>query len=838
MSNGIGGKFTKMSAEDTLKELKVNPDQGLSSSEAAERLKQYGENALEEKRRSLWKLFFSFFTGPINYLIEAAAIISAALHRWPDFIMIVGLLLVNAALGFWQEYSAENAIDALKNSLALRARVLRDGKWQDVEAKHLVPGDIVFVKLGNILPADLKLVHGEYLSVDQSALTGESLPVDKQVGDVAYSGTIARLGEMNGVVTETGMETFFGKTARLVDSAKTGSHFQQAIVKIGNFLMYSTLLVAVIILLTDLYRVYVEKSLHESTGGLMVFIMVVIVAGIPVALPAVLSVTLAVGAHRLAQLKAIVAKLTAIEEIAGMDILCSDKTGTLTKNQLTVHDVSLFDGKDQKEVLMIAALASKPDSKDAIDDAILAKLNDNALLKQFSCAKLIPFDPVRKRIEATIKTAAGKEMLCVKGAPQIVLNLTSPTAELVQRVTKEVEACASRGFRTLGVAKQEDGKWTFLGLIPLFDPPREDTLDTIRHAKDLSVGVKMVTGDHTAIARELSAQLEMGTNICPVGKMFANDVTAEQREHMLSTADGFAEVFPEHKFNIVQSLQHRGHIVGMTGDGVNDAPALKQADVGIAVSGATDAARAAADLVLTQPGLLTISHAIEESRRIFGRMKSYAMFRISETVRLLLFLLLAMLVFNAHPLTALMIIFIALLVDLPIMAIAYDNMPIDKAPVKWDMREVLTVANGVAVFGVISTFGLYAIGKEYWHMGLSQLQTLSFMAILCGGNLTIYLTRNTGLVWMKPLPETRFMLATMFSIVVGTLASVYGLWSKDFVGVGWVYVGWAWLYILICFFILMFIKAGIYKLMGHKRTYHVSYLEKQVHKHMHQVGLE
>lgn len=836
MSDSIGGKYSKMSCEDALAELSVKTDTGLTSGEAAKRLEQYGLNTIEENRESLWLKLFSFFWGPIPWMIEVAAILSAALERWPDLIMIVSLLLINAALGFVQESKADSAIQALKDSLALRARALRDGKWADIEATDLVPGDIIMMKLGNIIPADVKLVEGEYLSVDQSALTGESLPVDKLKGDDAFSGTIAKLGEMVGVVTETGMNTFFGRTAKLVDSAHTQSHFQQAIVRIGNFLIMMTMAVCAVIFATDIYRVYFAHTSTGTFGSIIIFILVLVIAGIPVALPAVLSVTMAVGASRLAKLKAIVSKLTAIEEIAGMDILCSDKTGTLTKNQLTVHEVKVFDAENKEDILLTAALASKPDSKDAIDDAILEHLQNKEALKAFTTEKIIPFDPVRKRIEATVKKG-DVEQLCVKGAPQVVLDLTSPNDDLNARVNKEVEAQAARGFRTLGVAHQIEGTWTFLGLIPLFDPPRDDTLETLRHAKDLGVDVKMVTGDHTAIARELSGQLELGTNICPVGKMFAKGVSPETQEELLSTADGFAEVFPEHKFNIVQSLQHKGHIVGMTGDGVNDSPALKQADVGIAVSGATDAARAAADLVLTEPGLITISHAIEESRRIFGRMKSYAMYRISETVRLLLFLLLAMLVFDSHPLTAVMIIFIALLNDLPIMMIAYDNMPIHKNPVSWSMKEVLVIANGVAIIGVVSSFGLYYIGVAYWHMTMPQLQTLSFFAILCGGNLTIYLTRNTGLVWMKPFPEAKFMAATVFSLAIGTLSSVYGLWTKDFIGIGWHYVALSWAYVAVWFVALMFIKAALYKMMGHVNDYHESYLGKEVNKHMHQVGL-
>jgi H+-transporting ATPase len=815
MTETSHGKYDDMSVDDVLKTFNADQKSGLTASEAAERLTKYGPNQLDEKRESLWKKLFGFFWGPIPWMIEIAIVLSGALSRWPDFIMIAILLLVNAALGFFQEYKAGNAIEALKKKLALQARVLRDGKWQDISAQSLVPGDMTLIKLGNIIPADVKLVSGEYLSVDQSSLTGESLPVNKAAGDVAFSGTIAKLGEMVGVVIETGMETFFGKTAALVKTAKTKSHFQKAVVSIGNFLIFTTLGIAIIIAGVDIYRMEYSHAINETWGQLVVFLLVLVIAGIPVALPAVLSVTMAVGAAQLAKLKAIVSKLTSIEELAGMDTLCSDKTGTLTKNELTVGDLVLYAAQKEEDILLAASLACSTEGTDAIDHAILERFGKVDELKKYQVKKFIPFDPMRKRTEATLQTPDGKTIEVSKGAPQIVLDMAKPDEALHNKVHDKIEELAKSGYRTLGIAQKEGGgEWRFLGLMPLFDPPRDDTTDMLRHVENMGVRVKMVTGDQGAIAKELSKQLGLGTNILSTTHLNADDVLPNQKEKMVEDADGFAEVFPEHKFEIVKILQKAKRIVGMTGDGVNDAPALKQADVGIAVSGATDAARAAASLVLTEPGLMVISHAIEAARKIFGRMKSYAMYRVSETMRLLLFLLLAMLVFDNHPLTAVMIILIALLNDIPIMMIAYDNMVVQKDPVFWDMREIFVIAVGLAVVGVISTFGLYWIGDRYWHFTFAQGRTLAFMAILCGGNLTIYLTRNFGYVFAKPLPDWKFFLATMFSQVVGTLASVYGLWSKEFIGIGWKYVGYAWIYILVWFVICMFTKILLYKLLG------------------------
>ncbi|MBN1914539.1 MAG: plasma-membrane proton-efflux P-type ATPase [Parachlamydiales bacterium] len=838
MSENMPKYDPKMSSEEALKIFNVQIAKGLSSSEAQSRLATYGENTLEIKKESLFRKFFSYFWGPIPWMIEIAAFLSALLEKWPDFIVILAMLIINGILGFFQEYKAGNAIEALRKKLALRSRVLRDGTWKEIEAKNLVPGDIIQIKLGNIIPADIKLISGEYISVDQSALTGESLPVDKKLAEDAYSGTIVKQGEMIGLVTSTGIHTFFGKTAQLVEKAKASSHFQEVVMKIGRFLIISTLTICALILSVSLYRLELTHTIHESLGKIIIFILVLVIAGIPIALPAVLSATLAIGANKLAQLKAIVSKLTSIEELASMDILCSDKTGTLTKNQLTVGEIHLFTAKNNNEILFDAALASNIEGNDAIDSAIIEKVSNPEELKKYQKKKFIPFDPSIKRTEATVITPDGKTIILSKGAPQVILTLCAPSKELEQKVQEAITTCASKGYRTLGVARKENDHWNYLGIIPLFDPPRDDTKQTMQHVQNMGVQIKMVTGDHVAIAQELAKNLDMKSNILPVKHLLEENHTTADLEEKIEKADGFAEVFPEHKFNIVKTLQDKKHIVGMTGDGVNDAPALKQADVGIAVSGATDAAKEAADLILTEPGLLVISHAIEEARKIFGRMKSYAMYRITETCRLLLFLGASMMAFNDHPLTAIMIIVIALLNDIPIMMIAYDHMRTHSKPVLWNMKEVLTISIGLAVVGVVSTFGLYWIGDRIWFAAIEDpttkfyyLRTLAFMGILCGGNLTIYLTRNVGAIWQKPLPEWKFFLSTIVSLTIGTIVAVYGLGTTDFMGIGWKYVAYSWIYILIWFFICMLVKEALYRTIGYdKKRYYEEFLEKTAEK--------
>ena len=788
---------------------------GLSEEEATRLLAQYGENALSEHHVSVFQRLAQFFWGPIPWMIEAAALLSGLLQHWADLAIILAMLFINAGVGFWQEFKADNAIALLKQRLALKARVRRDGQWKDIEAKLLVPGDVVLVKLGNIIPADLKLIGGAYLSVDQAALTGESLPVDKKIGDDAYSGSIAKQGEMTGLVTATGMKTYFGKTAHLVEQAKTVSHFQRAVLRIGNFLILVTVGLVLVIGIAALFR-------HDPLLETLQFALILTVASIPVALPAVLSVTMAIGAERLASFKAIVSRLVAIEEMAGMDILCSDKTGTLTKNELTLGDIEPAPSVTPAELMEAAALASRRDAPDAIDAAIFADAPSAEAPSAYAVKAFRPFDPVAKRAEADIEQD-GKLFKVAKGAPQVIIDLCAPSLDERKAIGASVERDGAKGFRTLGVARtDESGKWRFLGLLPLFDPPREDCAQTISVIRSMGVDIKMVTGDHESIARQIAGQLKLGQNIVVADSVFGQGDAQEQLSHIVA-ADGFARVFPEHKFKIVKALQGAGHIVGMTGDGVNDAPALKQADIGIAVSGATDAARAAADLVLTAPGLAVIATAIEEARRIFERMNSYAIYRIAETMRLLLFMTTSILIFNFYPVTAVMVVLLALLNDLPIMMIAYDNAPIASNPVRWDMTRVLTIATALGVYGVIESFGLFWIVRDYLHLPSPIVQALIFLKLLVSGHMTIYLTRNKGPVWERPWPSWKLVVPAEATQLLGTLAVVYGWFMAP---AGWPYALLIWAYTLVSFFVASAIKIGVYRLLDHRAASQARHLHR------------
>ena len=794
------------SLEKTLADLHASPA-GLTQGDAQQRLQQYGANALQEKKVSPLTRFLRYFWGPIPWMIEVAAILSAVVAHWADLTIISLLLLFNAGIGFWQEYKASSALEALKSQLALKARVLRDGQWQEILAADLVPGDVIRIRLGDIIPADVQLLEGDYLSVDQSALTGESLPVSKKTGDVAYSGTIAKQGEMVAVITATGMHTFFGKTAGLVQKAGAVSHFQKAVLHIGDYLIYIALGLVAVLITVELFR-------GQSFLSLLQFALILTVASIPVAMPAVLSVTMALGALKLSRMKAIVTRLESVEEMAGMRILCSDKTGTLTQNKLTLGALEPATGITQEDVLRAAALASKAEDQDSIDLAVLGAVADPQLLQGWQQQHFTPFGPVGKRTEAQVSDSSGQIWTMTKGAPQVILELCHLPKTLLQDMQGRIQALAEKGYRTLGVArKAASGDWQFLGIIPLFDPPREDSRDTIAQAEAHGIEVKMVTGDNMAIAKEISGQLGLRTNILPADQVFANqaDVTLIGAELRLkiAAADGFAQVFPEHKYGIVKVLQTDGYLVGMTGDGVNDAPALKQADVGIAVSGATDAARAAAALVLMAPGLNVIISAVEEARRIFERMNSYAIYRIVETIRIMVFVVLAILVFDFYPITAIMIILLAFFNDVPIMAIATDNTWLDPKPVRWDMHRVLTVSTVLGLIGVLQTFGMLLIGKDYFHMDIAHLQTLIFLKLAIAGHLTLFITRTRKPFFRKPYPSAILLWSAILTKAAATFFVVYPMGLVP--SITWGEAGVVWIYCILWVFVNDWVKVRVYK---------------------------
>ncbi len=835
---------------------------GLSSKEARKRLEKFGPNEIEEKEEPTWKKLAKHFWGPIPWMIEIAAVLSAILHKWDDFAIIILMLLINAGVDFWQERKADSAIKALKKRLEVKAKVLRDGKWIIVPARDLVPGDIVKVRLGDMIPADLKLIDGEYLLVDQSALTGESLPVTKHRGDLAYTGTVVKKGSMVGVVIATGYNTKFGKNAALIAKAEmheTG-HLHKMIIRVTDYLILVTLVLAAIILIVALYR-------GEPILEFVRFALVLVVASIPVAMPAVLSVTMAIGAMNLARKEAIIKKLSAIQELASVDILCVDKTGTLTKNQLVVAEPVTYNKFSKKDVIHYALLASRLEDKDPLELAIYnsaEKYGVKDVYKKIKVLSFLPFDPKIKRSEAKIKIGQ-KVIDVVKGAPQVVIALAGLKGKERERVEKDVYSLASRGYRTIGVAIRSKGKWTLVGLIPLYDPPREDAKETISDLRSMGVQVKMVTGDNKAIAKEIARILGLGENILTPEEMtgenrqelivlakvlareiylklkkkaseeeariFAEEVAheivkefegmrlpkgivkkhEEEIAELVERADGFAEVYPEHKYLIVSSLQKKAHIVAMTGDGVNDAPALKKADCGIAVDKATDAARMAADIILTAPGIRVISDAVVEARKIFKRMNTYVIYRIAETMRIMFFMTLAIVFLNTYPITPIMIVILALLNDIPILTIAYDNASPSRKSEKWNTHSILTMSTVLGLTGVISTFILYYIATAYLKLSSNVVSTLIFLKLAVAGHMTMYLSRHSKPFWARPWPSPIMFITVEATQILATLFAVYGILVTP---IGWSLAILVWGYALIWFLILDGIKVFTYRILA------------------------
>lgn len=817
--------------------LRCQPN-GLTSEAAQERLTIFGHNKLEEKEESKFLKFLGFMWNPLSWVMEAAAIMAIAMANgggkppdWQDFVGIITLLFINSTISFIEENNAGNAAAALMARLAPKAKVLRDGKWIEEDASILVPGDIISVKLGDIIPADARLLEGDPLKIDQSALTGESLPVTKGPGDSVYSGSTCKQGEIEAVVIATGVHTFFGKAAHLVDSTNQVGHFQKVLTAIGNFCICSIavgMIVEIIVMFPIQHREY-----RPGIDNLLVLL----IGGIPIAMPTVLSVTMAIGSHRLSQQGAITKRMTAIEEMAGMDVLCSDKTGTLTLNKLTV-DKNLIEvfakGVDADTVVLMAARASRMENQDAIDAAIVGTLADPKEARAgIQEVHFLPFNPTDKRTALTYIDSEGKMHRVSKGAPEQILNLVHNRSEIERRVHSVIDKFAERGLRSLAVAYQEvpegtkespGGPWQFIGLMPLFDPPRHDSAETIRRALNLGVNVKMITGDQLAIAKETGRRLGMGTNMYPssalLGQNKDESIAALPVDELIEKADGFAGVFPEHKYEIVKRLQARKHICGMTGDGVNDAPALKKADIGIAVADATDAARSASDIVLTEPGLSVIISAVLTSRAIFQRMKNYTIYAVSITIRIVLgFMLLALIwQFDFPPF---MVLIIAILNDGTIMTISKDRVKPSPQPDSWKLAEIFTtgiiLGGYLAMMTVIFFWAAYKTDFFPRTFGVSSLQqgdrddtrklaSAVYLQVSTISQALIFVTRARSWSFVER-PGLLLVAAFVIAQLIATLMAVYANWSFAAIeGIGWGWAGIVWLYNLIFYIPLDFIK--------------------------------
>ncbi|EMD32183.1 ATPase [Gelatoporia subvermispora B] len=828
--------------DDVFKLLQCD-ENGLSSEEAQRRLELFGPNRLESEEQNAFLQFLSFMWNPLSWVMEGAALVAIVLsngeHRppdWEDFVGIVLLLFINSAIGFYEERNAGNAVKALMDSLAPKAKVKRNGSWSEIESADLVPGDMIAFKIGDIVPADCRLTEAINVSIDQAALTGESLPQGKKNGDQCFSGSTCKQGEAEGVVISTGANTFFGRAASLVgqDDDTTG-HLQKILAQIGSFCLVSI----GIFVIAEIFCLYAGFRYNYRRG--LDNILVLLIGGIPIAMPTVLSVTLAVGAQQLAKYKAIVTRITAIEELAAVTILCSDKTGTLTTNKLTIdrETIRIYGPFSIEDVILLAAYASRTENQDAIDTCVVASLDDPARARAgITLLDFKPFNPVDKRTEITYREeSSGKLKRVTKGMTGIIIELCSrnKTEELENKLEADVEEFAARGLRALAVAYEEvDGDdpegegngFELIGLLPIFDPPREDTKQTIDDALLLGVKVKMVTGDQLAIAKETGRRLGLGDHMYPAkvlkdgpepGSRFAN------LDEMILDADGFAGVFPEHKYEIVKRLQGLGHLCAMTGDGANDAPALSRANVGIAVEGATDAARGAADIVLTEPGLSTIVHAIRGSRVIFQRMRNYSIYACAVTIRIVVcFAILAFAFkFDFPPF---MVLIIALLNDGTIMTLSVDRVLPSLTPDSWDLAEIFSFAVAYGIYLTASTIALVAIIIKttffYDKFGVTltngatmaidhndpQLHMIVYLQVAIISQALIFVTRSHGFFFMER-PSFALFFAFCIAQLVSSIIAAYANWgftNIHAISGGWIGIVWVWN--IIWFFPLDLIK--------------------------------
>ncbi|KAG2224450.1 hypothetical protein INT45_010516 [Circinella minor] len=842
--------LTKMEPTDIFRLLETTTD-GLTSQEAEARMQHFGPNRIQEKEENPILQFLGFMWNPLSWVMEAAAIVAIGVSNgggrppdYPDFIGIVILLLANSIIGFLEERQAGNAVKALMESLAPEAKVKRDGEWKSIEAADLVPGDVIATKLGDVIPADGRLIraHGE-VSIDQAALTGESLPVTKDAGDEVFSGSTMKQGEAEAIVIGTGSNTFFGRAARLVGEANEGiGHLQTILAKIGNFCLCSIgiFLVVEILVMYAAYRYAYRRGIDN--------ILVLLIGGIPIAMPTVLSVTLAIGAKQLAEHKAIVTRITAIEEMAAVTILCSDKTGTLTLNKLIVDQPTLrtyTSDYSVEDVMRIAAYASRMENQDAIDFCIVNALKDpKAAREGIDELEFKPFNPVIKRTEITYKRESdGKVFRATKGMSHFVLDLCTRGKDEAQikALNDDVDEFARRGLRALAVAIDEvpsgqvDGEglgFRLIGLLPIYDPPRSDTKETIDRAIELGVQVKMITGDQLAIAKETGRRLGMGDNMFlsttlkegpPAGSGYTSV------DELVMGADGFAGVYPEHKYEIVERLQKMGHMVAMTGDGVNDAPALSKANVGVAVAEASDAARSAADIVLTEPGLSVIIEALINSRQIFQRARNYSMYTCSVTIRIVVGFSIMVFAFK-FDFPPFMVLILAMLNDGTIMTISKDRVKPSPHPDQWNLFEIFSYAIVYGIYLAASTIAFFATiyYTTFFHrkFGLEQfnspnhrkLHSIIYLQVSTISQALIFITRSQGWFFTER-PSVILMCAFVVAQLVATFISVYANWGfTEIEGCGWHWAGVAWVWNFIWFCPLDLIKFGMQRIFDRRKV--------------------
>jgi plasma-membrane proton-efflux P-type ATPase len=756
---------------DTLAALHVNPDTGLTSAEVDVRRKDHGYNEVSEKKGHPVLKFLGKFWGISAWMLELIMVLSALLKNYSDLAVVGALLVVNAVLGFMQEHRAEGVVETLRRRLQVSARVRRDLSWQVIPARELVPGDIVRLRSGDIIPADVRLLTGA-LSVDQSALTGESKDADKAPGDVMSSGSVARRGEGNGVVILTGAKTYFGRTTELVQEARPKLHIEAVVAKIVRWLF---------VIVGVLLGVVVVLSLIRGTPlvEMVPLMLVLLMSAVPVALPVMFTVSMALGSRELARRGVLVTRLSAAEDAATMDVLCVDKTGTITMNQLTVTGVIPLEKATEADVLFAGALASQEANQDPIDLAFLAAAKEHHLfdgLHAITPVSFAPFDAKTRRTEAVVEQS-GQRLRVMKGAVRAIAEACGLQAPEVEALEQRVSAAAAKGYRTLAVARgPEKSIPALVGLVSLYDPPRPDAKQLIATLLDLGVPVKMLTGDALPVALEIGKGVGL-PNIRRVADLkAAGAVAGNEAVDLLAGADGFAEVYPEDKYIVVQHLQAAGHVTGMTGDGVNDAPALRQAEVGIAVSTATDVAKGAASVVLTEAGLTNIVTLVEQGRTIYQRILTWIINKISRTILKAAFVAIAFVVTGKFVISAFAMLLLVFLTDFAKISLATDNVRPSKRPETWNIGGFIAVSVVLGIAMVAETLFLLWIGWTNFGLATNNnaLYTFSFLLLLYFAVFSVVSARERRWFWAT-LPSKTFLFALAADAIIGTLLTLVGL---------------------------------------------------------------
>ncbi|MGC8662496.1 MAG: plasma-membrane proton-efflux P-type ATPase [Candidatus Micrarchaeia archaeon] len=734
---------------------------GLSNEEASVRLAKYGYNEIKEKKKNPVLLFLGKLFGPIPLILWAIMFLSYILHHIIDFYVVFSLLIFNAIVSFAEEYKADHSLELLKQRLSINARVLRSGTWSLIPSRELVTGDILRIRLGDIVPADVKIIETEDLECDESELTGESLPVAKKNGDIVYAGSLVKRGEASCIVVNTGENTYFGKTAELVKTAKPKSHLELLILNIVKYLMAIDIIIVITMFLYGLLAINLSVSI------ILPFLLIVFVASVPVALPATFTVAMAFGTEKLAKKSILVTKLESMEETSTMNILCMDKTGTLTENKIEVKEIV---PANEYNIIKYAAECSRIEDNDPIDIAVLAYAKNKGI-KRGSILSFRSFDPETKMSSAKVKDKKVYEVS--KGAPQIIVNLCKLTKPELSKIDKIVDELSSRGYRSIAVARK-DKEWNFIGIIGLYDPPRKDSKELVDELKNLGVKLIMLTGDNIAVAKTIASEIDIGDNIID----FLEVSKSKNFENLAKNADGFAGIYPEDKFMIVKSLQGESKIIGMTGDGVNDAPALKEADVGIAVANATDVAKSAADLVLTEKGLRVIVDAVKESRKIFERMITYTIVKIVKIIQILTFVALIFFLLRFIPITSTQLLLLIFTNDITNMGIATDNANYSYKPNVWKVSAIIYSSLAIGIILLFEALFFLPISFSIFRFDIAEFQTIIFLMLSLSDKFTIYNIREKRFFW-KSRPSTSLLATSVAGVIATILIAYFGIFMQS-----------------------------------------------------------